>query len=90
LAARIDYKASVAKDLRGLGQTTAERILRKVEQALASEGHQGKCLSGEFAGLYRLQVGDYRVIYVRTDEGYLVLRIGHRREIYRRGRPRIG
>jgi len=90
LAARVDYKASVAKDLQRLGQTAAERILRKVERALASEGQQGKGLSGEFAGLYRLQVGDYRVIYARTDEGYLVLRIGHRREVYRKERPGIG
>ena len=90
MAARVDYKASVAKDLQGLGQTTAERILRKVERALASEGHHGKSLSREFAGLFRLQVGDYRVIYARTDEGYLVLRIGHRREVRRRGRPGIG
>jgi mRNA interferase RelE/StbE len=89
LAARIDYKASVARDLEKLGQTAAGRILRKVERVLASEGHQGEALSGEFAGLYRLQVGDYRVIYARTDEGYLVLRIGHCRDVYRKGRPGI-
>ncbi len=89
MAARIDYKASVAKDLQKLGRTGAERILRKVERALASEGHQAKALSGEFAGLYRLQVGDYRVIYARTEGGYLVLRIGHRREVYRKRRPGI-
>ena len=87
MAVKIDYKASVAKDLQKLGQAPAVRILRKVEQALVSEGHQGTPLSGEFAGMYRLCVGDYRVIYVRTDEGYLVLRIGHRRDVYRKGRP---
>jgi len=87
LAARIEYKASVAKDLRRLGRATALRVLQGVENALAAEGHQGQALAGEFAGLYRLRVGDYRVIYVRTDEGYLVLRIGHRRDVYRKGRP---
>jgi mRNA interferase RelE/StbE len=90
LAARIEYKASVGKDLQKLGRTAAERVLRKVERALVSEGHQGEPLTGELSGLYRLRVGDYRVIYVRTDEGYLVLRIGHRREVYRRGPPEIG
>lgn len=89
MAAGIDYKVSVAKDLQKLGQAAAERVLRRVERALAAEGHQGKVLSGEFAGLYRLQVGDYRIIYARTDEGYLVLRIGHRRDVYRKGRPGI-
>ena len=87
MPARVEYKASVARDLRKLGQATALRVLRKIEETLAHEGHQGEALSGEFTGLYRLRVGDYRVIYARTDEGYLVLRIGHRREVYRRGRP---
>ena len=87
MAVRIDYKASVARDLRKLDEPTALRLLQRLEQALTSEGDRGGPLSGEFAGLYRLRVGDYRVIYVRTDEGYLVLRIAHRREVYRQGRP---
>lgn len=87
MAARVDYKASVARDLRQLDRRAAERVLRRIEQTMAVEGHQGEALFGEFAGLYRLRVGDYRVIYTRTDEGYLVLRVGHRRDVYRRGRP---
>ncbi len=87
---RVEYKASVEKDLRKLSPTAAARLLQKLERALVSEGQTGESLSGEFAGLYRLRVGDYRVIYVRTDEGYLVLRIGHRREVYREGRPAVG
>ena len=87
MAVRIEYKASVARDLRGLGRAQAVRLLDRIERALASRGRQGDPLGGEFQGLYRLRVGDYRVIYARTDEGYLVLRIGHRREVYRKGRP---
>ena len=35
--------------------------------------------------LYRIRVGDYRVIYTVKDEELivLVLRVGHRREVYR-------
>ena len=65
----------------------ARRILAKIENALRSEGRSGKALTGEFAGLFRLRVKDYRVIYARTTEGYLVLRIGHREAVYRKGRP---
>jgi mRNA interferase RelE/StbE len=89
LAARVEYKASVAKDLRRLDRRAATRVLARIERALASEGQKGDALAGEFAGLYRLRVGDYRVIYARTEEGYLALRIGHRREIYRGGRPQV-
>lgn len=87
MAARIDYKASVSRDLQKLDHAAALRVLRKIEKTLAEQGHPGEALSGEFTGLYRLRVGDYRVIYARTEDGYLVLRIGHRRDVYRKGRP---
>ena len=65
----------------------ALRILNKIEKSLVEQGSDGEPLSGEFQGLLRLRVGDYRVIYARTSVGYLVLRIGHRGDVYRRGRP---
>lgn len=87
LAARVEYKASVAGDLDRLGSVAALRILKKIDRTLADEGGAGDPLKGEFAGLFRLRVGDYRVIYARTADSYLVLRIGHRSDVYRRGRP---
>jgi len=86
-AARIEYKASVAGDLDRLDRQTALRVLTKIEKSLISEGRAGEPLAGEFAGLFKLRVGDYRVIYARTSDGYLALRIGHRRDVYQRGRP---
>lgn len=87
MAARIEYKASVAKDLKKMERVLALRLLNKIEDTLNAEGRHGKPLTGEFAGLFALRSGDYRVIYVPTAEGFLVLRIGHRREVYKRGRP---
>jgi len=58
-------------------------VLAAIERALSEQGREGETLRGELAGLYRLRVGEYRVVYSRTDEGYLVLRIRHRREAYR-------
>ena len=87
MAARIEYKASVAKDLRRLDRAEAIRAVNRLERALAAGGRRGEALSGEFAGLFKLRIGDLRVVYARTDEGYLVLRVGHRRDVYRQGRP---
>ncbi len=84
---RVEYKASVEGDLRRLDPSTAKRVLKKIEKTLSSEGHEGTALRGEFAGLFRLRVGDYRVIYARTTNGYLVLRIAHRSEVYRKEPP---
>ncbi len=79
----IKYKASVQKDLRKLDSKRALRVLAAIERTLKAEGDSGEALTGPFAGLFKLRVGDYRVIYARTEEGYLVLRIAHRREAYR-------
>jgi mRNA interferase RelE/StbE len=84
---RVEYKASVAGDLEELEPSMARRILTKIEKALRSDGKSGKALTGELSGLFRLRVKDYRVIYARTTEGYLVLRLGHREDVYREGRP---
>ena len=86
-AASVEYKASALSDLDRLDRAVALRILNKIEKSLVEQGRDGEQLSGEFQGLLRLRVGDYRVIYARTAVGYLVLRIGHRGDVYRRGRP---
>lgn len=43
-------------------------------------------LTGDLAGLYKLRVGDYRVIYeiLRDEQTILIHAIGHRRDIYRK------
>jgi len=41
---------------------------------------------GDLAGLYKLRVGDYRVVYevLHSEQVIVVHLIGHRREIYRK------
>jgi superfamily I DNA/RNA helicase len=42
-----------------------------------------KALKGQ-PGLYRLRVGDWRAVFVRTAEGFLVAAVGLRKDIYER------
>jgi mRNA-degrading endonuclease RelE of RelBE toxin-antitoxin system len=86
-AGKIDYETCVAGDFESLDPKAANRVLGRIERALSAKGRQDRPLSGEFAGLSRLGVGDYRVVYVRTTGGYLVLRGGHRSDVDRKGRP---
>lgn len=52
-----------------------------------SYGSNLEALTGEFEGLFKLRVGDYRVVYELIHEEKLILihAIGHRRDIYRKG-----
>jgi mRNA interferase RelE/StbE len=74
------------RDLKALDRQTRGRIASRIE-ALAENPHpQGtKKIEGE-DDLYRLRVGDYRILYQVKTKVLLVLiiGIGHRREVYRR------
>lgn len=84
---KIAYKASVESDLKRLDRQSALRILGQLEKKLTTGHHFRMAMKGEYAGLYRLRFGEYRVIYIPAGEGFLILRIGHRKEVYRKGPP---
>jgi len=42
--------------------------------------HQG--LSSNLSGLFKLRIGDYKVIYSFDDDFITIHQIGHRRDIY--------
>ncbi len=83
MAFNIRYKKSVERDLKRLDKTEAGKILDKIEEELSQRADAYPVLKGEFAGLRKLRVGDYRVVYALMESDCLILRIGHRREIYR-------
>jgi addiction module RelE/StbE family toxin len=84
LAFDIAYKKSVGKDLAGLGKAEARRILDKIEKELPARADSYPALKGQFSGLRKLRVGDYRVIFAILGTQVQVLRIGHRRDVYER------
>ena len=81
--ARIAYKSSVARDLRLIDKARAKSLVDQLEGLLSRNPDAGEPLKGEFGGLYKLRLGDYRVVYARKGDGsILVLRIGHRSKVY--------
>ena len=77
------YKKSVERDLKKLGKSDAQRILDQLEAELSKKPDAYPVLKGEFAGLRKYRVGDYRIIYALIDKEVVVLRIGHRKDVYR-------
>ncbi|MGF3055492.1 type II toxin-antitoxin system RelE family toxin [Microbacterium sp. YY-01] len=85
MAYRITITSSAAKVFRKMHPQAAKR-LKEAIFALADEPRPAGSLklSGG-AGEMRIRVGDYRIVYEIVDDELilLVLRVGHRREIYR-------
>ena len=82
---KIEYKASVVKDLKRLPKETIKRCLELIEEKLINNPFLGKPLKGKFKGLWSVRLGNYRIIYTieRQRETILILGIAHRKESYR-------
>lgn len=83
MAYNITFKKSVAKDLKRIGKPHAARILDKIDAELALDPEKFPSLTGPFAGLRKFRVGDYRVIFAILDADVLILRVQHRKDVYR-------
>lgn len=84
MADNIVYKKSVQRDLKKLSKAEAKRILNQVEEELSKNAETYPILKGRFAGLRKYRVGDFRVIFAILGDDVLVLRIGHRKDVYKK------
>ncbi|HPB54064.1 MAG TPA: type II toxin-antitoxin system RelE/ParE family toxin [Saprospiraceae bacterium] len=83
MAYNIVYKKSVYRDLKKLSKTEAKRILDLIETELIKMPESNPTLKGQFAGLRKHRIGDYRVIYALLGLDIIILRIGNRKEVYK-------
>ncbi len=83
MAYNIIYKKSVQRDLKKLSKPEAKRILDLIEKELIKQSESNPVLKGQFAGLRKYRVGDYRVIYALLGLDILILRIGNRKDVYK-------
>ena len=85
MALHVVFTRRAAKDLRSLPRDDRDRALDRIT-AFAAEPtaphHDVIHLVGQSKG-YRLRVGDWRVVFNVNADVIEVLRIGHRREVYR-------
>ena len=82
------FHPNVAKDLKSLDGGTRQRILGRIQWlAKNAEEVRHEPLTAQWAGMYRLRAGDYRVIYGLEQEQrrIIIYAVGHRREIYKLG-----
>lgn len=83
---KVAFKPSVEKDLRGLPKSVMTRVLEHIEALKDTPlPRQSVKLAGA-EQLYRIRVGDYRVIYGVDKEAkqITVHYVRHRRDVYRK------
>jgi mRNA interferase RelE/StbE len=78
-----DIAPKAVKDIMELDLVARKRLAKKMQVLLKDPIKQSKRLVGSDIGSYRYRVGDYRVVFDIAGHTIHVLRVGHRREIYR-------
>ena len=84
MAYQVEFLPSARRDLKRLPKPLQTRIFDAVRDLADTPRPAGvKKLAGE-VGLWRIRLGDYRVLYKIQDDRLLVLvvRVGHRKDIY--------
>lgn len=84
MAYNITFRKSVAKDLKKIDCSEAARILNNISSELSQQADELPELKGRFAGLRKYRIGNYRVIFAITDDSILILRIQHRKDVYKK------
>ena len=80
---KIAFKKSVARDLKKIDKEQATRIIKKIEDELPEKAEALPVLTGKFSGLRKFRIGDFRVVFSIIGDTALILRIRHRKEVYR-------
>ncbi len=83
---RLRILDAATRELSALDRQIASRVAKRVGWLAENlDSIKPQPLSGELSELYKLRVGDYRIIYeiLRTEQTIVVHAVGHRREIYR-------
>jgi len=79
----IDWKESAIKELEKLDRSISSRVFKNVEEL--KEGLVKKDVKRlQRSTYFRLRVGDYRIIFSLEDNTITILKMGHRKNIYKR------
>lgn len=85
------YHSDIHKeDLPDIPRNMQIRIRNAIQERLLTDPLKyGEPLKRSLQGYRKLRVGDYRVVYRLEKENIIILKIGHRKEVYSRAHLRI-
>ena len=85
MAYRVEFTSRAAKELSALPSLMQKRMGARIDALMIDPRPPASRKLHAAEELYRLRVGDYRVIYRVQDKLVVItiIRIGHRRDVYR-------
>ncbi len=81
---KLVYTRRDEKDIKKLDPTVKRSIGKSFLKLQDNPIQYSEKLTDPRIGTYRFRTGDYRVIFDIEDKDIVILRVGHRRDIYRR------
>ena len=81
---RLVYTHRAIRDLDELDASVKQRIGKTLLRYKSDPLQHAESLKQSELGSYRFRIGDYRAVFDLEGDQIVVLRVGHRREIYRR------
>ena len=81
---KLIYTQRSIRDLRKLDDSTKLRIGKALLRFQENPLNYAEKITDPILGSYRFRIGDYRVIFDLEGDEIVILRVGHRRDIYRR------
>ncbi len=77
------FTQRAVKDIEQLDTLVKKRLAKKILALQDDPIGKSKKLLNPKLGSYRYRIGDYRVIFDIAGSDIVILRVGHRKEIYR-------
>jgi len=77
------YTNTAFKDIKKLDTVAKKRVKKKIEEYSRNPTIYAKKLVNVSLGTYRWRIGNYRVVFDIDGKNIVILRVGHRREIYK-------
>ncbi|NWF72278.1 MAG: type II toxin-antitoxin system RelE/ParE family toxin [Nitrospirae bacterium] len=81
---RLVYTHRAIRDIDALDTSIKQRIGKTLLRYESDPLQHAESLRQSELGSYRFRIGDYRVVFDLEGDEIVILRVGHRREIYRR------
>jgi mRNA interferase RelE/StbE len=81
---KLIYTQRAVKDIQKLDKQIKTRIGEALQRFKENPFHNAVKLADVSLGTYRYRMGEYRIVFDIVDDEIVILRVGHRKDIYKR------